>query len=149
MIDQLPEDEGRKELIQTANQIQAICQDANKSIESVQECFADIMAFMETDVSGKFQEFATMVGQYEAVVNDIREVIHSIHNETFVFSESATNIRDQINHVKMASNDNEQGVNDIVVKNDMTTQIADSIIKIADQNQSNVEEIKDIVDMFK
>lgn len=133
----------------TANQIQAICQDANKSIESVQECFADIMAFMETDVSGKFQEFATMVGQYEAVVNDIREVIHSIHNETFVFSESATNIRDQINHVKMASNDNEQGVNDIVGKNDMTTQIADSIIKIADQNQLNVEEIKNIVDMFK
>lgn len=133
----------------TANQIQAICKDANKSIESVQECFEDIIAFMETDVSGKFQEFATMVGQYEDVVNDIREVIHSIHNETFVFSESATNIRDQINHVKMASNDNEQGVNDIVVKNDMTTQIADSIIKIADQNQSNVAEIKDIVDMFK
>ncbi len=133
----------------TANQIQAICKDANKSIESVQECFEDIIEFMETDVSGKFQEFATMVGQYEDVVNDIREVIHSIHNETFVFSESATNIRDQINQVKMASNDNEQGVNDIVVKNDMTTQIADSIIKIADQNQLNVAEIKDIVDMFK
>ncbi len=133
----------------TANQIQAICKDANKSIESVQECFEDIMTFMETDVSGKFQEFATMAGQYEAVVKDIREVIRSIHNKTFVFSESATNIRDQINNVKLASNDNEQGVNDIVIKNDMTTQIADSIIKIADQNQSNVTEIKDIVDMFK
>ncbi len=134
---------------ETANQIQAICKDANKSIESVQECFEDIIAFMETDVSGKFQEFATMAGQYEAVVNDIREVIHSIHNKTFAFSESATNIRDQINHVKMASNDNEQGVDDIIVKNDLTTQTADSIIKIADQNQSNVEAIKDIVDMFK
>lgn len=133
----------------TANQIQAICKDANKSIESVQECFEDIMAFMETDVSGKFQEFATMVSQYEEVVNDIREVIHSIHDKTFVFSESATNIRDQINNVKLASDDNEHGVNDIVVKNDMTTQIADSIIRIADQNQSNVDEIKDLVEMFK
>lgn len=133
----------------TANQIQAICKDANKSIESVQACFEDIIAFMETDVSGKFQEFATMAEQYEAVVNDIREVIQSIHGKASVFTESAANIRDQINNVKMASDDNEQGVNEIVTKNDMTTQIADSIIKIADQNQSNVVEIKDVVDMFK
>lgn len=132
-----------------ANQIQAICKDANKSIESVQECFEDIIAFMETDVSSKFQEFATMAGQYEAVVNDIREVIQSIHSEASAFTESAANIRDQINNVKLASEDNEQGVNEIVTKNDMTTQIADSIIQLADQNQSNVDEIKDIVDMFK
>lgn len=134
---------------ETANQIQAICKDANKSIESVQECFEDIIAFMETDVSGRFQEFATMADQYGAVVNDIREVIHSIHDKTSVFSESAANIREQINNVRMASNDNEQGIDDIVVKNDMTTKIADSIIQIADQNQTNVDEIKDIVDMFK
>ncbi len=90
-----------------------------------------------------------MASQYEAVVNDIQEVIHSINSKTSVFSESATNIRDQINNVKMASNDNEQGVDDIIVKNDLTTKTADSIIKIADLNQSNVEAIKDIVDMFK
>jgi len=133
----------------TANQIQAICKDANKSIENVQECFEDIITFMETDVSGKFQEFAEMAAEYGAVVNDIREVIHSIHSQAFVFTQSAASIRDQINNVKMASDDNEQGVNEIVVKNDQTTQIADSIFKIADQNQSNVVEIKDIVDMFK
>lgn len=134
---------------ETVNQIQALCKDANKSIESVKECFEDIIAFMETDVSGKFKEFANMASEYEVVVNDIREVIQSIHNETSVFSESASNIRDQINNVKMASSDNEQGVDDIIVKNDMTTQTADSIIKIADQNQLNVEAIKNIVDMFK
>lgn len=134
---------------ETVNQIQALCVDANKSIESIKECFADIIAFMETDVSGKFQEFATMAGQYESVVNDIREVIHNIHNQTSVFSESATNIREQINNVRITSNDNEQGVDDIIVKNDLTTQTAESIIKIADLNQSNVEAIKEILDMFK
>lgn len=134
---------------ETVNQIQALCVDANKSIESIKECFADIIAFMETDVSGKFQEFATMAGQYESVVNDIREVIHNIHNQTSVFSESATNIREQINNVRIASNDNEQGVDDIIVKNDLTTQTAESIIKIADLNKSNVEAIKEILDMFK
>lgn len=104
---------------------------------------------METDVSGKFQEFATMAGQYETVVNDIREVIHGIHDKTSVFSESATNIREQINTVRLASNDNEHGVDDIIVKNDLTTQTAESIIKIADLNRSNVEAIKEILDMFK
>ena len=134
---------------ETVNQIQELCVDANKSIESIKMCFEDIIAFMETDVSGKFQEFADMSGQYEAVVNDIREVIHGIHNKTSAFSESATNIRSQINNVRMASNDNEQGVDGIIVKNDMTTQTAESIIKIADLNQSNVEAIKEILDMFK
>lgn len=134
---------------ETANQIQAICKDANKSIESVQECFEDIIAFMENDVSGRFQEFSSMTGQYGAAVNDIREVIHSIHDKAAIFAESATNIRNQINNVKMASNDNEQGVDEIIDKSDSTAQTADSIIKIADQNQSNVEAIKDIVDMFK
>lgn len=133
----------------TVNEIQSLCKDANKSIDSVKECFRDIISFMETDVSGKFHEFATMAGEYEAVVNDIQTVIQNIHGKASVFSESATNIRDQINTVKTASNDNEQGVDDIIVKNDLTTQTADSIIKIADQNQSNVEAMKDIVDMFK
>lgn len=134
---------------ETANQIQAICKDANKSIESVKECFEDIIAFMETDVSGRFQEFATMAGQYGSAVNDIRDVIQSINGKAAVFSESATNIRNQINNVRMASNDNEQGVDEIINKSDSTAQTADSIIKIADQNQSNVDAIKDIVDMFK
>lgn len=133
----------------TVNQIQALCQDANKSIDSVRECFEDIMAFMETDVSGKFREFADMASQYQVVVNDIQQVIENIQNKASVFSESAVNIRDQINNVKLASNDNERGVDDIIVKNDLTTQTADSIIKIADENQSNVEAIKNIVDMFK
>lgn len=133
----------------TVNQIQALCKDANKSIGSVRECFEDIIAFMETDVSGKFREFADMASQYQVVVNDIQEVIQNIHSKASVFSESAMNIRNQINNVKLASDNNEQGVDDIIVKNDLTTQTADSIIKIADQNQSNVEAIKNIVDMFK
>ena len=90
-----------------------------------------------------------MAGQYEVVVNDIQEVIHNIYGKTSAFSESATNIRNQISNVKMASNDNEQGVDDIIVKNDKTTQTADSIIKIADVNQSNVDAIKDILNMFR
>lgn len=133
----------------TVNQIQALCKAANDSIDSVKECFEDIIAFMETDVSGKFQEFADMANEYGAVVNDIQKVIQSIHAKSSVFSESVKNIREQVNNVKMASGDNEKGVEDIIVKNDLTTQTADSIIQIVDQNQSNVEAMKDIVDMFK
>lgn len=143
-IGSLAEDSSR-----TVNQIQMLCKDANKSIDIVKECFEDIIAFMETDVSGKFQQFAVMASEYEAVVNDIQKVIQNIHCQTSVFSESAMNIRKQMGNVKLASNDNEQGVDDIIVKNDITAQTADSIIKIADQNQTNVEEMRGIVDMFK
>lgn len=134
---------------EAVNQIQALCRDANKSIDSVKECFEDIIAFMETDVSVKFRDFASMASGYEAAVNDIRKVIENIEYKAAVFSESAVNIREQIGNVRQASSDNEQGVDEIIRKNDLTTQTADSMFKIADQNQSNVESIKNIMDMFK
>lgn len=133
----------------TVNQIQALCEEANQSIDSVQECFEDIIHFMESDVSGKFQEFSDMANEYEAAVNDIQSAIQNINDTSMQFTDSVTSIKEQVENVNLASNDNAQGVEDIIVKNDLTTETADSIINIANENQSNVDAIKNIIDKFK
>ena len=57
-------------------------------------------------------------------------------------------IKEQIDYVSDASNDNEQGVNDIIQKNGQTTDIADKIMRVSDENSRNAREINDIIDRF-
>jgi len=133
----------------TVGEIQTICEEANKSIASVKECFEDIIAFMEGDVSGKFQEFADMAMQYEDAVKDIRTAIDDIDSTSSQFIDCVASIREQVERVTLASNDNAKGVEDIIIKNNQTTTTADAIITIANENQTNADSIKDIIDRFK
>ena len=133
----------------TVNEIQQLCEEANKSIISVKDCFEDIITFMEGDVSGKFQVFADMANEYETAVSDIRTAIDNIKDTSIQFGECVAGIKEQVEHVNLASSDNEQGVEDIIIKNNQTTTTADAIIGIAHENQANAEAIKSIIDKFK
>lgn len=133
----------------TATEIQNICEEANQSIASVRECFEDIIKFMEGDVSDKFNEFADIARDYGEAVKDIRTAIESIDESSSMFIESVANIKSQIEIVHSASSDNEAGVDDIISKNSTTTATADSIISIANENQTNANDIKNIINRFK
>lgn len=133
----------------TVNEIQTICEEANKSIASVRDCFEDIITFMEGDVSDKFQEFADMAKEYKDAVKDIRTAIGNIDSTSSHFIECVESIKEQVERVNVASNDNAMGVEDIIDKNNLTTKTADSIITIAGENQSNSDAIKEIIDKFK
>lgn len=132
----------------TVNEIQVICEEANKSIKSVQECFEDIVAFMESDVSKQFKEFADMAKEYGHAVEEIKEAIASIEESSSMFSGSVESISKQVEVVNSASNDNAAGVEDIINKNNETTITADAIITIANENQNNADAIKKIIDRF-
>ncbi len=132
----------------TVTEIQNICEEANKSIASVRECFEDIITFMEGDVSGQFKEFADMAKEYGDAVKDIQEAISSINDSSSKFAESVVSIKEQVEVVNSASSDNAAGVEDIIIKNNTTTSTADAIITIANENQSNAEAIKSIIDKF-
>lgn len=132
----------------TASQIQSICEESNKSIENVSMCFEDIITFMEADVSGRFKEFSDMAKEYGDAVKDIKSAITSIDDSSTLVVESVSSIKKQIETVNAASSDNAAGVDDIVLKNNLTTTNADAIIGIADENQRNAMAIKDIVEKF-
>ena len=133
----------------TVNEIQAICEEANNSIKSVQDCFEDIVAFMESDVSKQFKEFADMAKEYGQAVGEIKEAIASIEESSSMFSGSVESISKQVEVVNSASSDNAAGVEDIIIKNNATTTTADAIITIANENQNNADAIKNIIDRFK
>jgi len=132
----------------TVTEIQNICEQSNKSIESVRKCFEEIIAFMESDVSKQFEEFADMAKEYGSAVKDIRSAIDSIDRSSAMFVESVTSIKEQVEVVNEASNDNAAGVEDIIIKNNTTTTTADAIITIANENHNNAETLKNIIARF-
>ena len=133
----------------TANQIQSICAESGKSIESVKECFNEIIDFMENDVTDHFREFSDMAKTYGEEVESIRESIDSIAESSNEFSKSMRTIKEQIDYVSSASSDNERGIEDIIHKNELTTDIVHKIMKVAEENNVSAGEISDIVDRFK
>lgn len=133
----------------TVVQIQTICEEANKSIASVHDCFKDIIVFMEKDVSSQFKNFSDMSDKYEKAVDAIKDAISSIDNMATEFVDSVSSITEQITHIGMASSDNAAGVDDIIEKNNSTTMTADEIINVADTNSNNAEQIQHIVEQFR
>lgn len=133
----------------TVNEIQQLCEEANQSIVNVKECFEDIIDFMESDVSSKFQEFADMANEYEIAVNNIRMSIGNIKDTSVQFGKCVEVINEQVKNVNLASTDNENGVEEIIVKNSQTTKTADMIIEIANENHNNAKAIRSILDKFK
>lgn len=133
----------------TATQIQHICEEANNSIGRVRLCFQDIISFMESDVSEEFKEFAEMSKEYEESIVSLRSVIGEIEQSSQIFIESLRSIRKQVGNVNRASSENEAGVNVIVSRNEETTKIVDTLMKISKDNQKNAESINNIVNSFE
>lgn len=133
----------------TASEIQHLVEESNLSIEMVRECFNDIIQFMEKDVATEFESFVNLSKGYSTSVETIRSAIHEIENRTSDCVQSVDNIKVQIGNVRMASNDNEAGVEEIISKNERTTSVADDINKIAQENRNNAMAIKNIADSFK
>ncbi len=133
----------------TATQIQTITVDSNASIERVKECFNDIISFMENDVMMQFKEYADMATGYGKDVKTIQQSVESIEDIVTEFVNSMTKIKEQVENVSNASGDNETGVGDIINNNDITTETADNIIKVAKENRANAEEINSIIEKFK
>jgi len=133
----------------TATQIQNICVNSNQSIDRVNECFKDIIEFMEQDVTLQFREFSDMAKTYGDNLGNIQEAILSIENISNEFSNSMIRIKEQVDHVSEASSDNEKGVENIIQKNDVTTHTANNIIKVAEENQMSAREINEIIVKFR
>lgn len=132
----------------TANEIQSICEETNRNIGEIHQCFEDIITFMEEDVSGKFKDLADMSKGYSGVVEEIKHAIGQIDETSSVFIHSVVSIREQIENVNLASSNNADGLKFIVDKNNETALTADSIMHTVKQNQDNAQALQMIISRF-
>lgn len=132
----------------TARQISELCSDINTNIKDVQDCVDDIMNFMESDVTKKFKEFVQIANDYGKAVEDIKEAIRQIDENSNGFVQSVGNIRERMDVIRSASGENEIGVGEIVNKIELTSSTAEDLEKIGNSNKDSAREIRTIVDRF-
>lgn len=133
----------------TAQQISDICGEINDNIANVQNCVNDIISFMENDVANKFREFVDIANEYGMSVEDIREAIGEIRENSRGFVASVSSIRERMDVIQTASNENETGVGDIVNKINETNSTAEELKSVGASNRENALAISRIVEKFK
>ena len=132
----------------TATEIQSICADINTNIAKVQECFNNIISFMQTDVGKQFEGFVAASNEYNSSVEEIRDIIGEINQSSNEFVMAVNNIRKQVDEVQNVPSDSAISADEILQKVNQTTQTTEELSDIVQVNQKNAVSIREIVDQF-
>lgn len=132
----------------TASAIQILCQEADSSIEAVNECFNTIIEFIENDVIAQFKDFVDKSTLYSQEVNIIKEQLDSAEQDVQQLCAYVVQIADDMRNVKTITGENEVAINTIVEKNESTSLIAETIQKQSEENRDLAFELQKLVDNF-
>lgn len=132
----------------TATSIQALCNNANASMQVVNTCFKDIITFIEKDVSNQFEGFVDQSYVYSQSVTQVKEIIGEISEHMHVLLGSVKEITDNVTTVQNVSRLNKEAINVIVGKCENTSEIADDIQAQSKENESMSKHLKEVIDRF-
>lgn len=132
----------------TATEIQSICNETRQNITKVQECFDDIIEFMENDIKTQFEEFVSATNEYDTSIKQIQEIIREMSECSNVFVESVSNIQSQIDSVQKAPTEDQVSKEEILMKVEQTRQTTEDLTDVVRVNQDNAMSIREIVGRF-
>ena len=132
----------------TATDIQKICKDTNDNIMSIQNCFDDIIGFLEQDVADNFKDFSNKADEYNQAVDKLLGNMEEINGAMQELNKELVAIREEVDAIKAAADANEAGVEEIVAKNESTNTTAEVLSDILKSNQTNTEKMINIVQEF-
>lgn len=132
----------------TATQIQVICNETKANITKVQNCFDNIVSFMQKDVQAQFQAFDTATNEYSVSIEEIQEIIKGIEQSAVSFVDAVAAIRSQINEVQNIPAASVISTEDILEKIGKMEATTDELSAIVDANRDNAIAIRDIVGRF-
>ncbi len=130
------------------NEIQNICGEMNTTIANIERCFNEIVRFMEEDIASRFKELADTSQQCNQGVDHLRNAIYDIQQATSGVHDSASSIKEQVQNVYYASQENELGVDQIIEKTEVTNEMASKISNLVNEHQKSTEQIENIVGKF-
>lgn len=132
----------------TASGIRAVCDSSNESILAVNECVQTIMRFVEEQVMVCFEDFATRSSDYSSSVEEIKQDIQKLNVFVADLEQSIEQISENIEDVRKISAENSMALNDIVQKNENTSNIAVSIKNQSEENRQMADRLEEIVNKF-
>jgi len=133
----------------TAMNIQQIVEASNHAVENVKMQVDKLIEYMKGDVSGTYESFAASSREYGEGIKAIRDTVDEIGTAMSSLGSSVNQIAKEITAVTNASEENSDGVSDIMRKNEETNQITADIEKLAETSRSDADNLVGIVGQFK
>lgn len=137
-----------QESSETVSSIQEVCNHTNSNISAVNACFDSITDFLENEVVAQFDGFVNVSRANNEAVTELQKNIEEIRKLTDDIAKDFAVIYNQMAEVKASAGKNEAGVDDIIVKNDQTNDVAEGLSKVAASNTENAKKLAGIVEGF-
>ncbi len=132
----------------TASNIQSICSETKNNISKIQECFDNIIHFMQQDIKTQFEGFVKATSEYNASIEEIQNIIEEISQSADIFADTVSSIRNQIDVVQHIPGDSIISTEDILAKVEQTTQTTEELSGEVKVNEKNAISIREIVSRF-
>ena len=133
---------------QTATEIQAICSETRTNITKVQECFDNIIEFMQNDIKVQFESFVTATNGYNDSIAQIQEIIQEMEECSEVFVQSVSDIQSQIDNVQSNPAEVNVSTEEMLEKVGQTRRTTGELAEIARTNEGNAISIREVVERF-
>lgn len=133
---------------QTATEIQTICSDTRDNITKVQECFDNIIMFMQNDIKTQFEGFVEATNEYNSSIAQIQEIIGEMSECSDIFVQSVASIQEQIDNVQRDPSEINISTEDVLTKVEQTRKTTEDLADVAHINEDNAISIKKIVGRF-
>lgn len=133
----------------TASEIQSICNDTRTNIAKIENCFDNIVAFLQNDVQSQFADFGRATDEYHMSIGEIKGIIKEIDDSAKIFVEAVNNIRYQIEQVQSMPDANVVDATDILEKVGQIETTMNDLLVIVNANQDNTKAMQEIVGKFK
>ncbi len=132
----------------TAEEIQNICNETKTNIAQIQECFDNIVAFLQKDVRSQFEEFAQATDEYHDSISEIGDIIHDIEDSANVFVDSVNKIKSQIDEVQNMPGNTTISTSEVMEKVTQIQKSVEEMSGIINMNKINADAIRDVVGRF-
>ena len=132
----------------TAINIQAICNEANNSIEVVNNCFCEIITYMQNSVVGQFESYAKQSDNNSAIAENIQNLMEEITKSIETMITSTSQINDHMEEIHDITAQNQNAIDSIVEKSEKLSDVSDTIQHQVTQNQTIAKRISDIANKF-
>ena len=131
-----------------AQKIQDITRLTNESIDDTVKCFDELNDYLESDIMVKFEEINSEAQNNNKITSELIDNINEINRNVLEFKQFVNELVSQMDDIRTLSEQNSAGIDDIVSKNEKTSNIAENMAGSAGNNKDNAKALGEIITKF-
>lgn len=133
---------------EAAQKIQDITRLTNESIDETLKCFDELNDYLEKDIMQRLEEFNEGAQNNNRITQELIGDINEISRSVKEFKNFVNELVSQMGDIKMLSEQNSAGIDNIVDKNENTSRIAEDMVGTVNNNKDNAKALSEIISRF-